>query len=249
MTDTVMSEQTALVARRTGDPVWLDRLIEDDPLARLAETFLINTQVSPTVTASAALIHPQARDRTGEWLRGTVVTADAGSLRASPVPDDPGPLDDAQLRAITGLDSARLPRAYADWRLCIEVYVVVGPDVYLLLDHLAMPFRRLDEEALGMLNSARLLPFAAADEPTGVGVVLVGVPARLGALGGLRGFRTCLVEGGRAGAALAALATPAPGLRWDWHTEFFDDACAQILGVDGLERIPLLVGRLVEESS
>ncbi len=240
-----MSEQTALVTKSIGDEVWLDRLVADDPVVRLADTFLINCQVTPTALPTTQLIHPNARVSTGGWLLGSLRNPQEDALRRSPVDDDPVPLGIADVERITCWPSDALPDAYMDWRLCVEVYLLVGKDVYLLMDEKAMPYRRLTDDELGRLWSGRTLPFVPLDEeagtPTGVQAWLVAVPARLAALGGLRGARGSLIEVGRAIAGLART-EPESRVRWEWTTEFYDDAACEVLDVDGLERVPVAVG-------
>ena len=235
-----LSEQTALVAHSSGDSTWLDRLLDDDPLPRLGDAFQLNAMTSPTAMRYTRLVHPEARRQTGQYLRDTLVVPGEQSLRRSPLDSDPVPLDAAGLSAGLGIDASGLPQAYAGWRLAIELYILLGRDIYLFLDDVAMPYRRLGDSDLGRALTQRLLPFA---EPlaTDAMLFLVGVPNRLSALGGLRGHRTCYLEAGLAQAHLSALTVS--GVTWSWHTEFFDDACCQVLGVDGVERAPLLVGR------
>lgn len=244
----VLSEQTSLYARLEGDPFWLDRFMDDDPVARMGETFQLNAMVSPTAMRAARLIHPEARLRTGQWLRETLGPPSEQSIRRSPLDTDPIPLDQTRTTLTLGIDLTRLPEAYGSWRLGLELYALVGRHLYLLLDSHAMPYRRLSDEDLGVAMTGRLLPFADPDpdsEPRNRGdfndamLFLVAVPGRLGALGGLRGIRTCWVEAGTARCEVDA--ATAQGSHWEWHTEFFDDACARVLGIDGVERAPVLV--------
>jgi len=87
------------------------------------------------------------------------------------------------------------------------------------------------------------LPFLRhrPDELTDSMAMLVTVPTRLAALGGLRGYRRALLEAGTAAAELANLAVDGERA-WLWDTEFYDDVAAVLLGVDGVERVVTHVG-------
>lgn len=74
----------------------------------------------------------------------------------------------------------------------------------------------------------------------------MAVLPRTAALAGLRGQRRALLAAGEAKAELARLAT-SDG--WHWDTEFYDDAATRVLSVDGVERVPLVVGCLTEQET
>ena len=123
---------------------------------------------------------------------------------------------------------------------------MLGTSAYLLAGDLAIRMKRLSEREVGMFFGRRAFPLLPSDaELEGVAIVLVGVPGRLGAIGGLRGYRRALVDAGRGLQVLALLADDNDD-DWRWETEFLDDAVAAALSVDGVERVPLAVGlRLV----
>lgn len=252
MTNAVMSEQTALVTRSTTDEVWVDRLVSTDPVPRLADTFLLNCQATPTEISATRLVHPQARTATGAWLLDTLRNPVEDALRFSPVTADPQRVTEDDIYRATAWPIGCLPDAYADWRLCVEIYLLMGQDLYLVLDRTAMPYRRLTEADMGKLWSSRTLPFTDLEDPTkpptGIMTWLVGVPSRLAALGGLRGARGSLIEAGRAMAALSSTQEGAT-TEWEWTTEFYDDAACVLLGIDGLERVPVAVGVQKEVNS
>jgi hypothetical protein len=239
----LLSEQVALLDRRPTDPAWSSRLVADDPVATLGETFLLNGLVTPTRVGAASLVPAEALDAVADWLSGLLLTP-ADEL-VEPPPD--GGVDQPvvtldALAARTGLDLAALPPVHRGWRLTTEVYVLHSRSVYLVSGPLALRHKVLADDELGIAYGPRLLPFLpAGEEPTGTMVFVVGVPSRTAALGGLRGYRGGLLNAGMAISALAALADPGDG-RWLWETEFFDDACARVLSIDGVERFAAAVG-------
>ncbi|MDN5892917.1 MAG: hypothetical protein L0H93_02730 [Nocardioides sp.] len=237
--DGAMSEQTSLVAAPSGDATWLDRMVDYDEVTRLGETFLLNAQVTDEPAARTRLIAPEALERTGEWLRGTLADP-------RPVEDDTpwsarGALSLGEAADLLGLDLGDLPAAYDQWRMGVEVYILIGDIVFLLANEQFIRHKRLTSRELGMFLSGRTAPFVEFDETlTGTALVLSIVPNRMAALGGLRGFRGSMVA---AGEALQWFRTAAvPPLSWAWEREFHDDACMHVFGLDGLERVPVVVG-------
>lgn len=92
--------------------------------------------------------------------------------------------------------------------------------------------------------SERCAPFARLeDSVVDSAIVLAAVPGRLAALGGLRGYRRAIIEAGRAMEHFDRLWQSMGGEHgWRWELEFLDDVCLEILGLDGLERVPLALG-------
>lgn len=247
----VLSEQISLLgADKRVDPFWTARLDGDEPVVGLGETFIVNSSATPTRVAATSLIPQEAVDFAGSWLAGLLAGPDDDLYRdptASSLPEA-AVMPTAALGEMIDIALHELPPAYGDWRLSVELYVLHGRSLYLLSGELAVRSRVLAEAELGIAFGGRMLPFLAdgGEEPAGPMLFLVGIPGRMAALGGLRGFRRGLLDAGRGLATLQALSGAGAG-RWLWETEFFDDACCRVLGVDGLERIPLAVGvRLAE---
>jgi hypothetical protein len=243
----LLSEQVALLDRRPTDPAWSSRLVSADPVAALGETFLLNGLVTPTRVGATALVPAEAREAVADWLSGLLLTAEDELVE----PPGAGGVDQPVLAldvlaAHAGLDLTALPPVHRRWRLTTEIYVLHARSVYLVSGPLALRHKALTDDELGIAYGPRLLPFLpAGEEPTGTMVFVVGVPARTAALGGLRGYRGGILHAGMAIAELAALADSGchPGeCRWLWETEFFDDACARVLGIDGVERFAAGIG-------
>lgn len=236
-----MSEQTSLLAASTGDDAWLDRITTYEPVARLGETFLLNSQVTQVPVSSTRLIAPGARSQVGAWLAETLAP-DAARPEGASICERPGLTDD-EVFDLVGLSREQVPEVYQDWRLAVELYVVLDDLVFCLMDGGFVRYRRLAERDLAALLSGQMTPFMSFDESvTGRVVILTAVPARLGALGGLRGYRSALMAAGEAMARLSASwASRERATTWEWHTEFVDDVCARAFGWDGLERVPLAI--------
>jgi hypothetical protein len=240
----IMPEQVSLFDRSAGQSTWSRRLVDDDPLHSLGETFVVNSLVTPTPNGAASVIAPQSTEEAGRRLAAASVSAADDLYRTDDWAGGAPPaflLDELSTRL--GVDVHRMPRGYAGWRLSVEVYALFEGAVYLLLDDLAVRMKVLSEDEYGMAYVQRLMPFVGSspDAMTGTMLFLVSVPSRLAALGGLRGHRRALMEATRAEAALASLVRPEMG-RFEWDTEFYDDVCAAILDVDGVERVPLVIG-------
>lgn len=240
----LLSEQVALLDRRPTDPAWGSRLVSDDPVPGLGETFLLNGLVTPTRVGTTGLVPTEARDAVADWLSGLLLTG-ADELVEPPPPEGGVDLPVVGLDGLaarTGLELTALPPVHRGWRLTTEVYVLHSRSVYLVSGPLAVRHKQLTEAELGIAYGRRMLPFLpAGEEPSGTMVFVVGVPGRTAALGGLRGYRGGLLHAGMAIAELAALAEPGDG-RWLWETEFFDDACARVLSIDGVERFAAAIG-------
>lgn len=242
----VLSEQISLLgADKHVDPFWTARLAGDEPVVGLGETFIVNSVATPTRVAARSLIPQEAVAFAGTWLAGLLAGPDDDLYRdptAVGLPEA-AVMPTVALGEMIDIALHELPPAYGDWRLSVELYVLYGRSLYLLSGELAVRSRVLAEAELGIAFGGRMLPFLAdtGEEPAGPMVFLVGIPGRMAALGGLRGFRRGLLDAGRGLATLQTL-SGAGGARWLWETEFFDDACARVLGVDGLERIPLAIG-------
>lgn len=259
-----LTEQVSLLERGAHDAVWKHRLCVDEPVAQLGETFVLNCQVTPSRSYVAELVPVTVRGEIGDWLRHVSTSEDDESYRDPNESLDSDLLSGAAVGAemdshllsferlgqICGLDLTGLPQAYEDWRLCIELYVLHGRTLYLLSNGKGVRYKVLTEPELGSALSRRLLPLLPDDlEPAGPLVFAVSVPARSAALGGLRGYRWGIMAGGMAFSALSLLDSgPAESsLRWLWDTEFYDDAACRVLGIDGVERIPLVIGAQVAE--
>lgn len=249
-----ISEQTALYDRQTniGDPD--NRLTADDPLFELGNTFIVNGLVSPTTTAAARLIPREVTAGVTAWLQSSLARNDDDLYLAidESIGEHTAVATIDALSAAAGLELSELPASYADWRLSVELYVVIGPAAYLLAGDLAIRSKVLSNAEVGMLFSRRALPLLASDvELMGIAVVLVAIPGRLGAIGGLRGYRRALIDAGRGLQVLHDLsdrsARGADG--WRWETEFLDDAVGAAMSVDGVERIPLALGLKIEPAT
>jgi hypothetical protein len=238
----LLSEQVALLDRRPTDPACAHRLVADDPVSRLGETFLVNGLVTPVRVPAAGLVPAEALDAVADWLSGLLLTEEDGLVEP---PGDGLDLPVVSLDSLarrTGIDLAGLPSPHREWRLTTELYVLHSRSLYLLSGPIALRHKHLAGEELGIAYGRRLLPFLpSGEEPTGSMVFVVGVPGRTAAIGGLRGYRRGILNAGMALAAVAALAAPGEG-RWLWETEFYDDAAARVLGVDGVERFVAGVG-------
>lgn len=241
----VMPEQVALFARSPTDPVWSERLTSDDEVTELGATFVVNGLVTPTRIAVTSLVAPSAVAGAGARLAALTVGADDGMLvsKRSGNPACPAYWDVGDLGQAIGLNLGGLPHEYSRWRYSTELYVMHGGAAYLVLGDMAVRHRVLSGDELALLFVQRLLPFLTQrpDELTGSMVVLVSVPSRLAALGGLRGYRRALLEAGAAASWLSqqALDDTAP---WMWETEFYDDVAGRLLGVDGVERVVTHIG-------
>lgn len=241
MTDNeaALSEQSSLFAHSTGDPAWLDRMSHWDPVARLGDTFLLNAQSTDQAAPHTRLISPEAIERVGEWLAETLHTpfeVDATqdwAMRPA--------LGEAETRDLLGFGVHDLPGPYAQWRFSTELYALVGDTAFVLMNDQFVRYRKLDQQDLGILLSGRTAPFQELDDATtGTVLVVVAVPGRLSAFGGLRGHRRGLVAAGEAMGHLRQVwDRVGVAEQWTWEQEFFDDACCRALGLDGVERVPL----------
>ena len=110
----------------------------------------------------------------------------------------------------------------------VEVYVV-GDDVhhYAPLEHALVPLRRGVRAATGVA----------------VGLVLTGIPFRTCWKYGERGWRHLWWDAGTLLANLLAVAD-AHGVPVEVRTGFVDAAVAELVGVDGIDEVPLAVVRL-----
>lgn len=245
-----LPEQIALLDRDESDPSWTHRLSADDPVAQLADTFLINSQSTPVRTPVASLVPAELRGWASERLRAGVadVAALYRDMPGSGGGDSERPLlPVAHLGQVVGIALDALPAPYADWRLTTEVYFLTGRDLYQLVGEHAVRYKRLHDSELALAFSPRLLPVNIdVARLSGELAFVVAVPVRGAALGGLRGSRTALVAAGVALGALRAAAVEAQGRRWWWDTEFHDDAASRLLSVDGVERVVLAIGARIE---
>jgi hypothetical protein len=240
-----MPEQIALLERNPTDALWIARLTADDPVVDLGSTFVVNGLVTPSNTAVTSLIAPAGIAEAGRRLAAVTVKVEDGIYLTprSGNPAAPSFWSVPELGQAIGLNLTELPAEYEGWRFATEIYVLHGGAFYLVTGKIATRHRVLSGDEISMTFVQRLMPFLTArpDELTGVMLFLVVVPSRTAALGGLRGYRRALIDAGRASSALAGLATD-DTIGWAWETEFYDDAAARILGVDGVERIPTHIG-------
>ncbi|MFY9488698.1 MAG: hypothetical protein WAP35_08400 [Solirubrobacterales bacterium] len=241
-----MPEQVALFERNVKDSTWTGRLTVDDPVAELGPAFVCNGLITPTRVTVTSLLSPEAVDGAGERLAAVTLEGADGLLVSSRSgnPSAPAYWDIEELGKTVGLDLTALPGEYLDWRFSTEVFILHGGATYLLLSDHGLRHRVLSGDDVSLTFVQRLLPFVQArpDQLTGTMVFLVTVPGRLAALGGLRGYRRALIETGRACAHLAGAADADGEIVWEWDTEFYDDAAARILGVDGVERVVTHIG-------
>jgi SagB-type dehydrogenase family enzyme len=111
----------------------------------------------------------------------------------------------------------------------VEVYLVrSGVHHYDPLDHALVPLRDRGE---------------VPDQGPGATVILSGIPFRTGWKYGERGWRHLWWDAGSMLANLLAAAA-AHGLEAQVMTAFPDDAVSQLVGIDGLEEMPLVVVEL-----
>ena len=239
----IMPEQISLFTREATDPVWSDRLTTDDESGTLGPTFVLNSLLTPSPVPWTRLVAPAAIEAAGGQLAGITDHGDTPLVvsRSTGRRDAPAAWDLADLGRVLGLDLGDLPGAYRDWRFSTELYVVTGGAVYLVQDTTAVRHRVLTDDEVELTYVRRLLPFRTDDPDrlTGVLFLCVGVPARLAALGGVRGYRRALLEAGR---AVQWLAERSDRVSWRWDSEFYDDVACRLLGVDGLERVVTHVG-------
>lgn len=234
-----LSEQASLLAFSTDDPLWLDRINNWDPVARLGDTFLLNSMVGKQPMPYSRLIAPEALERVGCWLHSTLhkrfeVQEDTPSENRSI-------LSDPEIVEILGFDVGQLPEPYHQWRFSVELYLLIDDTIFILMNGQFIHYRRLDRMELGTLFSARTVPFFSdLGEATGVVLGVVAVPGRIGAFGGLRGQRRSLIAAGQAVGWVQHLWEESDVAdRWEWEHEFIDDSCLEVFGLCGLERVPI----------
>lgn len=245
----MISEESALLnVQQTGDLGSIGRIDTDEPMADLGAVFAVNCLVSPFGNATSSLVAPDAAEGMSDWLKSTHVREEDGIVGevAEQYSVDVAfctldALADRLGLGAEGLDF--LPDNWTDWRVHCDIYILVDRIIYTLTDEFAARYRALTERELGLAYSQRLLPFADDEQPDAI-VFMVAVPSRFGAIGGVRSHRSTMVQAG------VGLETTRRGLvsttgTWEWHTEFFDDAVCDVLGVDGVDAFPVAVGALV----
>jgi len=248
----VISEESALLnVQKTGDLGNVGRIDTEEPMADLGAMFAVNCLVSPFGNVSSSLVAPAATEGISDWLRSTHVREEDGIV--GEVADRYSPdvafctLDALAARLGAGDGGFDfLPDSWTDWRVHCDIYVLVDRMVYTLTDEFAARYLALTERELGIAYSQRLLPFAEGEEPDAL-VFLVAVPIRMGAIGGVRAHRSTIVQAGAGLESVRRNLTSTTGT-WEWHTEFFDDAVCNVLGVDGVDSFPIAVGSLVPPS-
>lgn len=249
----IMPEQIALFERNVTDHVWAGRLTTTDEVADLGSTFVVNGLVTPCRVSATSLIAPESIAGAGARI-GAVTLKAADELIATSRSGNPSAPSYWELEALghaIGIELSLIPAEYEAWRFSTEVYVVHGGAVYFLSGEFALRHRVLSADEVSLTFVQRLLPFMRLrpEELTGTMIFLTSVPARLAALGGLRGYRRALIDSGSARAEIEASTIPDGPVNWVWDTEFYDDVAAQIIGVDGVERVVTYIGyqRLVPE--
>ncbi|WP_129358340.1 MULTISPECIES: nitroreductase family protein [Micrococcaceae] len=234
----VLNEQVSLCARKTPDAVWLERMNDWDPVARLGDTLLQNAQVTDQPVRSTRLIPAESVREIGQWLADTLHKPFAGSGPGGP--EGHGALSEDDVARILGFSVKQFPLPYEEWRMSTEIYLVVGRICYVLMNQQFVRYRALSSDDLGQLFSQRVAPFGTFDEgTTGAILIVSSVPGRLAAFGGLRGFRRALLEAGVAQEWLKTRLSRSNSVWWDWTTEFYDDALCSVLSLDGVERAPM----------
>ncbi|WP_462417230.1 nitroreductase family protein [Kytococcus sp. Marseille-QA3725] len=221
-------EDITLIGDPTGETFWRDRLSDWDEVNRAGETFLLNSHVTPTPTRRTQLVPPDSREQVASWLRSSTPSQSTGQE------DDDGSASDGLLRSF-GLSWEDLPAAHEGWRFSTELYLIAERAVYLTSNRRLIRGQSLTPAAYADLLAPSCLPFAdeEADPNSGV-IVVVGVPNRQAAIGGLRGYRSALLE---CGAALMELQMILEGrVEAKWHSQFYDERVSRILELDGLER-------------
>ncbi|MBT1035953.1 hypothetical protein KJY78_06295 [Canibacter sp. lx-45] len=232
-----LNEQTSLYDRGSVVSSWSDRVTDWDPVARLGDTFLLNSQVGDHPMPHTRLVPPDVLEQVSSRLALTLhgrlenLKLQEWALRSV--------LTDDEVVELLGINIADLPQPYKEWRFSIEIYALVRDTIFLLLNGQFVRYRRLSRDELRIVLSERTAPFTSfSDEASGIMIAVVAVPGRLGALGGLRGERRSLIAAGEAIAQFRKLWLKS-GVedKWSWELEFFDDACSQVLGIDGVERM------------
>ena len=120
----------------------------------------------------------------------------------------------------------------ADVLTSLELYLVKqdGQDgVY----HYDIGTRELEMLAGADVDAARLFPadVAIAMRLEPVLIIVTGVPLRVTTMAGERGYRTMLLQAGRVAEAMRARAID----------RFFDDRVSDLIGVDGVNELPLVI--------
>lgn len=242
-----LAEQVDLFAREDGDPLWLNRFTSADTVMQLGDKFVVNSIVTPRSPSATGLVAPEAINATGKWLAGTMLTLRDNLIRTGPeattTGQNPAVLRIDEAESMLGFSLADLPDPYGEWRFAIECYMLLGTALYQAYDGFLLRYKVLTENECGWAFGPRLLPFLGGrrHEMVGPMVFLVGCPARLGALGGLRGYRRTFLAAGWAARELRTAAVQGEA-SWHFETEFYDDVAAAVLSVDGVERVPLIVG-------
>jgi hypothetical protein len=154
-------------------------------------------------------------------LHPTLVMPEANALNASGksypfAPRKPVPADLAPLLA-----------APADIMMPLELYLVAGEGLY----HYHASARELESLPRTLDPAVPLVPPDVAVPPASVLIIVTGVPLRLTSSKGNRGYRTLLLQAGRL----------AQHLRGRVIDRFFDDRVSALIGVDGVDELPLVI--------
>ena len=117
-----------------------------------------------------------------------------------------------------------------DVMMSLELYLVrrFGQDgVY----HYDAGTRELETLPGSMVDASTLFPADVAMPSASALIIVTGVPLRLTTMEGERGYRTMLLQAGRVAEAMRARMID----------RFFDDRVSDLIGIDGVNELPLVM--------
>lgn len=215
------------------------RLLATEP--HIAELFHANSRLSRASTSNRAL-DPAQHAAVEEWFERTAYAPSSEDIDKGaaerlgvrrPIPSLPPPL-----RGLLGL--AATSSALAGALYAVDLWALHGSDLcrYPVGGDAVWLERTLGEEDRQRLHAALLnLPPSAA-AAGGALLLLVAAPWRYMLFQGPRGYRRCLVDAGRALAALHSLCRDL-GLETAETIDFHDDLVDAVLDLDGIERMTI----------
>jgi hypothetical protein len=232
--ETIIPSPKSVELERTPRSDWLFRLMSRTP--HVAETFHVNSQITPHATANR-ILDPATSQQVAGWYHTTAFHPAAAAFDRANAAGEGVLVDTAQVAAAAGAAFGRL--------LAADVQrLLYALDVLVLYDHRVWRLA-VGADALWIDASLRpgdelalrgCLPSLALDEPLPLLAVVVGVPWRYMLLQGPRGYRRMLVDLGR---LLRHLEAPPDGARTE--LDFYDARLGAVLRLDGVEHVPLAV--------
>jgi hypothetical protein len=126
-------------------------------------------------------------------------------------------------------DLAAVLAAPAEIMMALELYLVARDGLY----HYNTSARELETLPVSSspIDVSALFPADVAVPPPTVLIIVTGVPLRLTTRDGERGYRTMLLHAGRVAQFVAGRVID----------RFFDDRVSALIGVDGVNELPLLL--------